>query len=66
MANKVTVEVIGSDPRILDGFNTVGEIRDELNKEGCVIKVNGNVVSDDTQLSDYAYVSISDNVKGGR
>lgn len=64
MANKVTVQVIGATPQILDGVCTVKDVKEKLGLGSYAAKVNGSPARDDDRLNDYAFVSLSEAVKG--
>lgn len=64
MANNVTAQVVGGAPQILNGVCTVGDVKRHLGKEKYAAKVNGSPASDSDSLQDYAFVTISEAVKG--
>jgi len=65
MANNVTACVLGGDPVVLNGVDTVGDVKTELVVEGYTATVNGEPADDDFVLEDYEFVSLSPAVKGG-
>lgn len=65
MAQNVTVQQVGAQPKVLTDVETVGEIMEQLGLENHSVRVNGREADKDTQLSDYAFVSFGDKVKGG-
>jgi len=64
MANKITVQVVGGAPQVLDGLCTVADVKRAVGKEGYAAKVNGAPANDSDHLKDYAFVSLSEAVKG--
>lgn len=64
MANNVTAQVVGGATQVLNGVCTVGDVKRQLGKEKFAAKVNGSPASDSDTLSDYAFVTISEAVKG--
>lgn len=67
MANNVTAQILGEDPRILNGVLTVEDVKDELGVlEGSYsASVNGEPADDDYELADFENVTLSPSVKGG-
>ena len=66
MANKVTAQVAGGTSKVLDGVDTVGDVREKLDLDNTYsASVNGDPKGDDAGLSDFNYVSFAPNVKGG-
>ena len=67
MAQKVTIQVLGGQPKTVDGVSTVSEaarilgITDQTRQ----VMVNGQVASYGDYLEDYSFVSFSDAKKGG-
>lgn len=66
MANKVTVQVLGGSPQILDNVCSIAEVKRKLNLTGHSAAVNGAAANDDTTLADFNYVTLSPAVKGGQ
>jgi len=66
MANKVTVQVLGASPQILDGVNSVADIKQRLNVAHYAANINGRGADDTQQLQDFSYVTLSPQVKGGK
>lgn len=66
MANKVTAQVIGGEPKVFDGVNTVREVKERLGVPSYTAVVNGDTASDSDSLDDFAHVSLSAPAKGGR
>jgi hypothetical protein len=62
---KVTAQVLGGDPKLLDDVGTVGQVKSRMNAAGHTATVNGEPADDDHQLSDYEFVTLSPAVKGG-
>lgn len=65
MANKVTVQMIGGQPKILDGVNTIQDVMTKLDLSNVTTKVNGDTQEPSYELSDYDFISIGEKVKGG-
>lgn len=66
MANKVTGHVLGGQPKILDGMNTVADVKKALNVgAGYEATVQGEPSDDNEPLNDYDHVSFAPAVKGG-
>lgn len=61
---KVTVEIAGSPAQVVEGMNTVGDVKKKFNKTNYIAKVNGDSAEDDQELNDYEFVSLAENVKG--
>lgn len=61
---KVTVEITGSEPKVVEGVNTVGDVKSKFGKTNYIAKVNGDSVDDDYELSNFEFVSLAENVKG--
>lgn len=64
MANQVTAVVVGGAPQVLDGVCTVKDVKARLGKDAYAAKVNGSPARDDDRLNDFAFVSLSEAVKG--
>lgn len=66
MADKITAQVLGGQPKTFDDVETVGDLRKELKLErGYTATVNGEPADDDQDLNDYEFVSFAPAVKGG-
>jgi hypothetical protein len=65
MAKKITVQVVGGERKTVDGYKTVGELKEAFNVPRHTATLNGDSVSDATQLSDYSFVHLAPAVKGG-
>lgn len=65
MANNVTAQALGAQPKVLNDVATVSEIISQLDLDNPSIKVNGSTVSADHTLSDFDFVSFGAKVKGG-
>jgi hypothetical protein len=66
MANKVTVSVIGSTPRVLDGVSTPADAVRLMGLTGnYAATVNGTPAELTQELEDYEFVTLSVAVKGG-
>lgn len=61
---KVNAQVVGGQIQQIEA-NTVREVKQKLNAANYAAAVNGEPASDDQELSDYEYVSLSPAVKGG-
>lgn len=67
MASNVIGHVIGSDRKVLDSVDTVGDVREKLGIDAnYAASVNGDPADDSDELEDQDYVSFSRQVKGGR
>ena len=67
MANKVTGVVLGGAPQILDGVNTIGDVRKKMNiAANYEASVDGEPADNDYELDDYNHVSFAPAVKGGK
>lgn len=63
---KVTVTVLGSEnPVVLEGVETVGEVKAEMNCPNHAATVSGEPVDDDDELRDGDFVDLAPAVKGG-
>ena len=62
---KVTAQVLGGDPKVIDDVGTVGGVKARLQVQGHVATVNGEPADDNYELSDFEFVSLSPAVKGG-
>lgn len=62
---KVTGQVLGGDPKVLDGVTTVGDVKGRLQVSNHTATVNGEPADDGYELSDYEFVTLSPAVKGG-
>lgn len=66
MANNVNVTVTGGRVETLSDVNTVRDIYERKELSGDYqIKVNGQLASMDTELSDYQQVDFGSQTKGG-
>lgn len=76
MANNVTAQILGEDPRVLDDVFTVADIKlelgvanesetGELSGDTYSASVNGEPTLNNFELSDYENVTLSPSVKGG-
>jgi hypothetical protein len=65
MANKVTAQVIGGEPRVLDGVCSVRDVKRAMGVPTYTASVNGDQRDDSFALEDYAFVSLAAPVKGG-
>lgn len=64
MAQKVTVQAVGGQPKVFDNIETVGELKEQMNLGSYQASVNGEPADDDYELSDYEFVSLAPKVKG--
>lgn len=65
MAQKVTAQAIGGQPKVFDNeYETVGEIKTAMNLGSYQATVNGEPADDDQELNDYDFVSLAPKVKG--
>ena len=65
MANNVTALQLGGQPKVLNNMETVNDILELFELDNPSIKVNGETVNSDYELSDYDFVSFGEKVKGG-
>ena len=61
---KVTVTISGGSPKIVEGVNTISELKQKLGKTNYLSAINGDPASDEDDLLDGAFVTLSENVKG--
>ena len=61
---KVTAQVLGGDPKVLEGMGTVGDVKAKLQATNHTATVNGEPVEDSYELDDYEFVSLAPAVKG--
>jgi sulfur carrier protein ThiS len=67
MANKITVQVLGGQPKTIDSVDTIQEAMDALSLTGnFTATINGEPATLDAELNDFEYVSLAPAVKGGR
>lgn len=66
MAKKVTVEISGGAPQVIDDVDTIADVKRKFGKDSYVAKLNGEAAEDEDELDDYAHVSLAENVKGGQ
>lgn len=64
MANKITAQAVGGQPKVLDNVETVGDLKEQMNLSSYQATVNGEAADDDYELSDYEFVSLAPKVKG--
>jgi len=65
-ARNVTAQVLGGEPTVLEGVETVGDALSELGLEGnYTATVNGDPADMSQELEDYEFISFSSAVKGG-
>lgn len=64
MAQKVTAQAVGGQPKVFDNIETVGELKEQMNLGSYQASVNGEPADDDYALSDYEFVSLAPKVKG--
>jgi len=62
---KVTAQVLGGDPKLLEDVRTVADVKSRLQVPSHTATVNGETADDNYQLSDYEFVTLSPAVKGG-
>jgi hypothetical protein len=65
MANNVTAQALGAQPKVLNDVSTVGDIISQLELDNPSVKVNGQTKESDYTLSDFDFVSFGAKVKGG-
>jgi len=67
MATKIRAQVLGGTEKVFeDGeVNTVRDVKARLGVPAHAASINGDTASDDDELPDYAFVSLSPAVKAG-
>ncbi len=65
MANNVTAQALGAQPKVLNDVSTVADIISQLELDNPSVKVNGQTKDSDYTLSDFDFVSFGAKVKGG-
>lgn len=65
MADKVTVQVLGGSPQVIDGVNTIADIKRKLALQNHAASINGDAAADKDSVDDFNYVTLSPSVKGG-
>ena len=65
MANNIVAQVLGGEKKVLDGCETVGDVKMKLNASGYTASINGEPARDADELNDGDFVSLSQAVKGG-
>lgn len=66
MAKNVTVVISGGQPQVVNDLSTVAKIKERFGKMNYIAKINGAASEDEDELEDYAFVTLAENVKGGR
>lgn len=62
--SKVTVQVVGGSPQVLENVLTVGQVKKSVGAENYTATVNGEPASDSQALNDFEFVSLAPAVKG--
>lgn len=65
MGKKITVQATGGDPITFENLGTVADAKREMNLPTYTATVNGNPAQDSTVLPDYAFISLTEPMKGG-
>lgn len=65
MANNVVVQVLGGDKKVLDNVGTIADVKAKLGATAYTAQVNLEPASNDYELADGDFVSLSQAVKGG-
>lgn len=65
MAQNVVAQVSGGSKKVLDGVETVGDVKSQMNALGYTASVNGDPAQSSDTLQDGDFVSLSQAVKGG-
>ncbi len=65
MANNIITQILGGSKQVLDNVNTVGDVKTKLNVQAYTASVNGSPVTDNQELEEGDFVSLSQAVKGG-
>lgn len=64
MANQVTAQVFGGEPKSFNDVKTVLDIKRAMSVPNHTATVNGEAASNDTVLEDFAFVTLAPAVKG--
>jgi hypothetical protein len=65
MAQNVITQILGGDKKVLDGVQTIGDIKKALAVSSYTATLNGSPASDSDSVEDGDFVSLSQAVKGG-
>ncbi len=65
MASNVIVQVLGGSKKVIDNVNSIADIKAQLGVSGYTAQINMEPASDNEQVSDGDFVSLSQAVKGG-
>ncbi len=64
MAQKITAQAVGGQPKVFDDVETVADVKEQMGLSSYQASVNGEPADDDYELSDYEFVTLSPKVKG--
>jgi hypothetical protein len=66
MSNNVIAQALGGSKKVLDGVDTVGDVRGKLALEGAyTASINGETAEDGESVDDGDVVTFAKSVKGG-
>ncbi len=68
MANKVTIQIAGGSPKVVNGVDTLGDAKKKggIEDDKYTASINGEPETDDElELDDFCYISFAPSVKGG-
>lgn len=65
MANNVVAQVIGGSKQVLDGVETVADVKAKLDAKYHVAQINGMPANDDAKVKDSDFLSLAKAAKGG-
>lgn len=63
----ISVQILGGDLQTMEHFDgmTIGDVKEELGLPTHVATLNGEPVSDEDEVPEFGFVSLSTPVKGG-
>lgn len=64
MAQNVTAQVMGGQPKIFSDVETIKDLKGKLGLSNHTATINGEPASDDESLDDYNFVTFAPAVKG--
>lgn len=67
MANKVTAQVLGGQPQVLDGVETIQDVLEAMELgTSYQATMNGDAADLDDEVYDFSFVSFTEKVKGAK